>query len=124
MHFYLYIWRLGTDSQHKVDHHCNQKEDTQHGRAKSVIIWARASQPDSLSSPVIGDQCVDHGQHGNECEQTSTDSSNQVTEVQQTHTQGAQNDGEVQPGKEGSLIGEEHFWLDSGRQGDSLVGRH
>lgn len=113
-----------TDSQHKVDNNGNQKENTQHGWTETVIVWTRTSHSNGLSSPVVGDQSIYHRQHGNECEQTRTDSADLVTEVQQTNTKRPQDHGEVQPRQEGSLIGEEDLWLDSSGQCNSLIGGH
>lgn len=115
---------LTTDSQHEVDNDSHQKENAQHGRSETVVVWTRASHSDGLGSPVVSDQSVQHGQHSNEGKQARADSADLVTEVQQTHTQGAQDHGEVQPRQEGSLVGEEHFGFHSGGQGDSLVGGH
>lgn len=109
-------------SKNKVDDNGGQQEDTQHGGAESVIVGARATLPDGSSSPVVGDESVTHGGHGNQGEHACGDSTDLVTEVKKTNGQTAKDDGEVEPRQEGSLVSEEDLGLDSGGQSDSLTG--
>ena len=67
------------------------------------------------------DQGVDHGCHGDDGEEAGGDAANAVTEVEETDGQTAQDDGEVEPGKEGTLVGEEDFRFDARGESDALA---
>lgn len=110
-------------TQDEVDNDSSQQGNGQNSRAKSVVESALTATANTLRSPVKCDDCVDHGGHGDEGEETGRNATDAVTEVQQADGQTAQDDGEVQPGEEGSLIGEEDFRLDTGWQGDPLACR-
>lgn len=62
-----------------------------------------------------------HSAHSNDSEQPSGDPTDTITKVQQTDCETAQDDGEVEPGEEGALVGKEDFGLDTGREGDALA---
>ena len=66
-------------------------------------------------------QGVNHRAHGDNGEKGGGDATDAVTEVEQANGQTAKNDGEVQPGEEGSLVCEEDLGLDTGGQGNSLA---
>lgn len=108
-------------SQDEVDHHGAQERDTENRRSEAVIKSALASQPDAFGAPMEGEQSVDHGKHGDDGEDASADDADAVTEVQQAHGQTTQDDGEVKPAQEGSLVGEKDFGLDAGREGNALA---
>lgn len=67
------------------------------------------------------DEGVDHGAHSDDGEKGGGDATDAVTEVEQAYGQTAEDDGEVQPGEEGSLVSEEDFWLDAGGEGNPLA---
>lgn len=67
------------------------------------------------------DQGVDHGRHGDDGEQAGGDAADAVAEIQQTDGQAAQDDGEVEPREEGSLVGEEDFGLYAGGERDAFA---
>lgn len=71
---------------------------------------------------MVGDESVAHGSHGNEGEHAGRDSADPVTEVEETNSQTAKDDGEVEPRQESSLVCKEDLGLDSGGQSDSLTG--
>jgi hypothetical protein len=66
------------------------------------------------------DEGVDHGTHGDEGEEASGDATNGIAEVEEADRQASEDDGEIEPGEKGALIGEEDFGLHAGGQGDSL----
>lgn len=68
-----------------------------------------------------GHQRVDHGPHGDEGEEGGGDAADAVAEVEQPDGQAAQDDGEVEPGEEGALVGEEDLGLDPGGEGDAFA---
>ena len=68
-----------------------------------------------------GDEGVEHGAHGDEGEEAGGDLANAVAEVEEADGEAAEDDGEVEPGEEGALIGEEDFWFDAGGEGDSFA---
>lgn len=65
-------------------------------------------------------QCVDHSHHSDDGKQTSADLPNLVAEVEKADGEAAEDDGEVEPGEEGALVGEEDFGFDAGGEGDAL----
>lgn len=67
------------------------------------------------------DDCVDHGAHGDDGEESCGDTTDTVAEVQQADGETAEDDGEVQPREKGALVGEEDLWLDAGGEGDTLA---
>lgn len=67
------------------------------------------------------DEGVDHGGEGDEGEETGADLADAVAEVEKANGEAAQDYGEVQPGEEGALVGEEDFGLDARGQGDALA---
>ena len=68
------------------------------------------------------DQRIDHAAHRDECEEPGADAGRGVgAKVEQTDGEAAENDGEVEPGEEGALVGEEDFGLDARGQGDAFA---
>lgn len=68
-----------------------------------------------------GDHGVDHGCHGDNGEEGGGDAADAVAEVEEADCEPAEDDGEVEPGEEGALVGEEDFWFDAGWEGDALA---
>jgi hypothetical protein len=64
---------------------------------------------------------VDHGAHGDQGKEAGGDAANGVAEVEKADGEPAEDDGEVEPGEEGALVGEEDFWFDAGGEGDALA---
>ena len=112
---------LANNPQDEVHNDRAKQGDCQHGGAESVVETALASLPYALRAPVEGNEGIGHGGHGNEGEQAGADLADLVAEVEQANGETAQDDSEVQPGKESALVGEEDFGLDAGGQGDTLA---
>lgn len=67
---------------------------------------------------------IDHAPHGHDCEEPGADAGSGIgAEVQQTNGEATEDDGEVEPGEKGALIGEEDFGFDSGGEGDAFAWR-
>ena len=65
---------------------------------------------------------VEHAPHGDDGEETRADAGGGVgAEVEQADGEAAEDDGEVEPGEEGALVGEEDLGLDAGGEGDALA---
>lgn len=65
---------------------------------------------------------VDHATHGDDCEEPGADAGSGIgAKVEQTDGEATEDDGEVEPGEKGALVGEEDFGLDSGGEGDALT---
>lgn len=61
---------------------------------------------------------IDHASHCYNREEPGADAGSGIgAEVQQTDRETTEDDGEVEPGEKGALIGEEDFGLDSGGEG-------
>ena len=67
------------------------------------------------------DQRIRHGGHCYQREQPGADLANLVAEVEQSDGEPAEDDGEVEPGEKGALVGEEDLGLDAGGEGDALA---
>lgn len=109
------------DAENEVHHHSRKKRNGQDGGTESVIDAALPAASDTLCSPMECDEGVDHGAHGDDGEEGGGDATDTVTEVEEADGETAQDDGEVEPGEEGTLVGEEDFGLDAGGQGNSLA---
>lgn len=67
---------------------------------------------------------IDHAPHCHYCEKPGADTGSGIgAEVQQTNGEATEDDGKVEPGEKGALIGEEDFGLDSGGQGNAFTWR-
>lgn len=66
-------------------------------------------------------QRIQHGRHGNEGEKPRGDAADSIAKVEKTDGETAQDDGEVEPGEEGTLIGEEDLGLDAGGEGNAFA---
>lgn len=85
------------DAQNKVDHDSQQENNGQDGRAETIVETSLSPHSYGLCSPVICDQRVDHGQHGDSSEQERRDEGDTVTKVEHANGQGANNDSKVEP---------------------------
>lgn len=64
----LVVTTSSSNTEDKVDNNSGQQSNSQNGRTKAVVETALTSHTDALCSPVEGDECVDHGGHGNQGE--------------------------------------------------------
>ena len=65
---------------------------------------------------------VDHAPHRYDCEETGADAGGGVgAKIEQTDGETAEDDGEVEPGEEGALVGDEDLGLDAGGEGDAFA---
>lgn len=117
----LLLLRRVRNPQHKVNHHRKKQNDSQEGRTKPVIETSLAPHPYRLRPPMVRYEGVYHGGHSDAGEQKGRDKCRAVTEIQHADGQGAEDDGEVEPGEEGPLVGEEDFGLDAGRERNALA---
>lgn len=83
--------------QHKVDDHGQQQNDGQDRGSKAIIEARLAPHPYALGPPMIREQGVYHGQHGNTREEEGRDEGRAVSEVEHADGQGAEDHGEVEP---------------------------
>jgi hypothetical protein len=65
-------------------------------------------------------QRIRHSHHSNEGKQAGADFPDFVAEVEKADGEAAEYDGEVEPGEEGALVGEEDFGFDACGEGDAL----
>ena len=86
-----------SDPQDKVDDNRKQQSNGQNRRTKAIVESTLPSHTNALCAPVECDESVDHGHQGDECEESSADLSDAVTEVEQTDGEAAEDDGEVEP---------------------------
>ena len=66
-------------------------------------------------------QCIDHRSHCDEREQSSRDLAHTVAEVEQSDSEPAEDDREVQPTEERSLVREEDFRLHTRGQSNAFA---
>jgi len=119
--------------QHKVHNNHRRQRNREHRRSEPIIESSPASRtlPDTnttlipypVCAPVEHTQGIDHRSHGNECEEPCGDLADLVAEVEEADGETAEDDGEVEPGEEGSLVGEEDFGLDADGEGDAFAWR-
>ena len=77
----LLLGRVG-DAEDEVNHHRQEQDDSQEGRAEAVIKAGLATDTYRLGTPVIREQGVQHGGHGHDGEQEGGDEGWPVAEVQ------------------------------------------
>ncbi|KFX90958.1 hypothetical protein O988_07968 [Pseudogymnoascus sp. VKM F-3808] len=70
---------------------------------------------------MVGNQRINHRRDTDPREQKRGDERRAVAEVEHAQRQGAEDDGAVQPGEEGALVGEEDFGLDARGEGDAFA---
>ena len=107
--------------QRKIHNNSCQKRQRQHRRPVTIINPRRPSLPNRVRPPVERCKGIQHSCHGDKCKEAGRNTADTVPEVEQTDGETAQDDGEVQPGEKSALVGEEDFWLDAGREGDSFA---
>ena len=66
------------------------------------------------------DEGVDHGTHGNEGKEAGGDAADSIAKVEKADGEASEDNGEVEPGEKGALVGEEDFGLHAGGEGDAL----
>ena len=86
-----------SNPQNEVDNNREQQSNSQNRRTKAIVESALPSHANALCTPVECDKRVDHGHQGDECEESSADLSDAVTEVEKTDGEAAEDDGEVEP---------------------------
>lgn len=64
---------------------------------------------------------ISHGSNSHENEEDGGDLADAVSKVQETHGETAEDDGEVEPGEEGSFVGEEDFRFKACGQRDAFA---
>lgn len=109
------------DAQYKVDDDGEEQDNGQHRGAEAVVEAGLAADAYRLGAPVVGDEGVDHGEHGDAGEEKGRDEGDAVAKVEHANGQGANDDGEVEPREKGALVGEEDLGLDARGQGDALA---
>lgn len=114
---------LGTigDPQHEVDDDGQQQNDGQDRGAEAVVEPGLPPHPYRPRPPVVREQGVHHGEHGDAGEEEGRDEGDAVAKVEHADGEGAEDDGEVEPRQEGPLVGEEDLGLDPGREGNALA---
>ncbi len=85
------------DAEDKVDNDSQQKDNGQDRGAEAVIKASLAPHAYRLGTPVVGDEGVDHGEHGDAGEEKGGDEGDPVAKVEHANGQGADDDGEVEP---------------------------
>ncbi|KFY48831.1 hypothetical protein V495_00994 [Pseudogymnoascus sp. VKM F-4514 (FW-929)] len=70
---------------------------------------------------MVRNQRINHSRDTDPREQKRGDERRAVAEVEHPQRQGAEDDGAVQPGEEGALVGEEDFGLDARGEGDAFA---
>ena len=86
-----------SDPEDEVDNDRKQQSNRKHRRTKAIIESTLPSHTNALCAPVECDERVDHSHQGDECEESSTDLSDAVAEVEKTDGEAAEDDGEVEP---------------------------
>ena len=67
-------------------------------------------------------ESIDHAPHRYDCEEPGTYAGRGIgAEVEETDGEAAEDDGEIEPGEKGALVGEEDFGLDAGGEGDTFA---
>lgn len=115
--------------QHKVDHHGCGQGARQNGRSQAVVKAAKAraaaagtaTRADAVGAPVEDGQGIDHARHRDQCEQARRDLADLVAKVEKPDGESTEDDGEIEPGEEGTFVGEEDFGLDAKGKGDALA---
>lgn len=64
---------------------------------------------------------ISHGSNSHENEEDGGDLADAISKVQETHGETAEDDGEVEPGEEGSFVGEEDFRFKACGQRDAFA---
>lgn len=91
------LLRLVHNAEDKVDNDGQQEDDGEDRRAESVVKASLATHANRLGAPVVGDEGVDHGEHGHAGEEEGGDEGDAVTKVEHANGEGTNDDGEVEP---------------------------
>jgi hypothetical protein len=113
-----------TGSRHtedKVDNDSSQKSNSQDSRTKAIVETTLTPHTNALCSPVVGEEGIDHGGHGDQSKETSRDLADPVAKVEETDGKTAEDDGKVQPTEKGTLVCKKDFGLDARGQSDALA---
>jgi len=92
----LILRRVG-NPEHEIDHDSAQQDDSQEGGTKPVIEARLPAHSYRLGSPVVRYEGVDHGGHGDACEEEGRDEGGPVAKVQHADRERPEDDGEVEP---------------------------
>jgi hypothetical protein len=109
------------DPYDEVDDDRNENGDSHNVWASPIIKPSLSFPPYRLGSPVVGVQGVRSNAHSDENETGRRIEGSSVAKVHQTNTQSTEDNGEVEPRKEGSFIGKEDLGLDPGGKSNTLV---
>lgn len=66
-------------------------------------------------------QRINHCRNSHQRKETGADLADAVAKVEQADGEAAEDDGEVEPGEEGALVGEEDFGFDASGEGDAFA---
>ncbi|RUS32486.1 hypothetical protein BC938DRAFT_475284 [Jimgerdemannia flammicorona] len=100
-------------------YHRGQQEHAQHSRPEPVVVRPRLAPPNHVRTPVVGKERINHDGKRNECEQARRNAADAVAKIEETNGEAAHDDGELQPGEESALVGEEDLGLDADGEGDT-----
>ena len=109
------------DAEDEVDDDGEEEDDGEDGGAEAVVEAGLAADAYGLGAPVVREERVDHGEHGDAGEEEGRDEGGPVPEVQHPDRQRPQDHREVQPRQERPLVREEHLRLHARGQGDALA---
>lgn len=109
------------DPQHKVYHDCSQQQHGQRGWAKPIVKASLSPDPDRTRTPMIRSECIYERANGDAGETEGGDLGGTVSKVKHAHGEGANDDGEVEPGEECTLVCEVNLGLDTRGKGDALA---
>lgn len=104
---------LVTHTQDEIDDDGHEQDDCEDSGTETIVKASLAAHANTLGAPVVGEEGIDHGQHGDDGEQQGGDLGRGVAKVEHANSQRAEDDGKVEPGEEGALIGEEDLGFDA-----------
>lgn len=70
---------------------------------------------------MVGEEGVEHAEEGDEGEEPCRNLTDAIAKVEQANGEAADDDGKLQPGEEGALVGEKDLGLDADGQSDALA---
>lgn len=85
------------DAQDKVDNSGQHEDNGQERGTEAVVETGLAAPPYRLGTPVVGEECIQHGHESDAREQESRDERRAVTKVEHADGEGAEDDGKVHP---------------------------
>ena len=108
--------------QDEVHQHRRRQRAREQRRAPAVVEAGLAADADAAGAPVERGDGVGDGGDGDEGEGGGGQAGDAVVaEVEEPDPEAAEEDGEVEPGEEGALVGEEDFGLDARRERDAFA---